>query len=95
MNLCSILKKVIKNSDISVPSSLLCLPSSSSADLSQPVVCLGVGDDGLHGHDGLIDLGLQLSQLLDVQQAQDLSRLIQSCVWGESSFLRLKRPFLI
>lgn len=46
------------------------------------MVCLGVGDDGLHGHDGLVDLGLQLSQLLDVQQAQDLSRLVQSGVWG-------------
>lgn len=59
-----------------------CLLSSSSADLSQPVVCLGVGDDGLHGHNGLVDLGLQLSQLLDVQQTQDLSRFIQSGVWG-------------
>lgn len=44
------------------------------------MVCLGVGDDGLHGHDGLVDLGLQLPQLLDVQQAQDLRRLVQSGV---------------
>lgn len=63
--------------------------SLSSADLSQPVVCLGVGDDGLNGHDGLVDLGLELSQLLDVQQAQDLSRLIQSGIWEE---IRFRRP---
>ncbi|KAG7239345.1 hypothetical protein INR49_029333 [Caranx melampygus] len=36
-------------------------------------------DDGLNGYDGLVDLGLQLSQLLNVQQAQDLSCFIQSC----------------
>lgn len=58
----------------------------SSADLSQPVVCLGVGDDGLNGHDGLVDLGLELSQLLDVQQAQDLSCLIQSRIWEDICF---------
>lgn len=63
--------------------------SLSSADLSQPVVCLGVGDDGLNGHDGLVDLGLEHSQLLDVQQAQDLSRLIQSGIWEE---IRFRRP---
>lgn len=57
--------------------------SSSSAHLAQPVVGLGVGDDGLDGHDGLVDLGLQLPQLLDVQQAQDLSRLVQRGVWGQ------------
>lgn len=52
--------------------------SLSSADLAQPVVCLGVGYDGLNGDDGLVDLGLELPQLLDVQQAQDLSRFVQS-----------------
>lgn len=90
MNLCPIFKrkkKKIQNSHIPVLlPSFVCLSSSSSADLSQPVVCLGVGDDGLHGHDGLVDLGLQLSQLLDVQQAQDLSRLVQSRVWEEINF---------
>lgn len=54
----------------------------SSAHLSQPVVRLGVGDDGLNGYDGLVDPGLQLAQLLDVQQPQDLSRFVQSGVCG-------------
>lgn len=54
--------------------------SLSSAHLAQPVVCLGVGDDGLNGYDGLVDLGLELPQLLDVQQAQDLGRFVQSRV---------------
>lgn len=44
------------------------------------MVRFGVGDDGLNGHDGLVDLRLQLPQLLDVQQAQDLSRFVQGCV---------------
>lgn len=83
MNLFSILKKKNKTPNISVS---FRLPSSSSADFSQPVVCLGVGDDGLHGHDGLVNLGLQLSKLLDVQQAQDLSRLIQSGVCDDIRF---------
>lgn len=64
----------------SLPSSLR-RPSSSSlssADLAQPVVCLGVSDDGLNSHDGLVDLGLELPQLLDVQQTQDLGRFVQS-----------------
>lgn len=60
--------------------------SLSSAHLAQPVVCLGVGDDGLNGYDGLVDLGLELPQLLDVQQAQDLGRFVQSRVWGEMYF---------
>lgn len=55
------------------------------------MVRLGVGDDGLDGHDGLVDLGLQLSQLLDVQQAQDLSRLVQGRVWGEMHLLEWPR----
>lgn len=55
-------------------------PSLSSADLAQPVVRLGVGYDGLNGDDGLVDLRLQLPQLLDVQQAQDLRRFVQSGV---------------
>lgn len=60
----------------------LCPSSSSlsSADLAQPVVCLGVSYDGLNSHDGLVDLGLQLPQLLNVQQAQDLGRFVQSCI---------------
>lgn len=44
------------------------------------MVCLGVGDDGLNGYDGLVDLGLELPQLLDVQQAEDLSRFVQGGV---------------
>lgn len=47
--------------------------TSSSAHFPQPVVGLGVGDDGLNSDDGFIDLGLQLPQFLNVQQAQDLS----------------------
>lgn len=82
MNLFSILKKKKKTK---LQFFLVSLPSSSSADLSQPVVCLGVGDDGLHSHDGLVDLGLQLSKLLDVQQAQDLSRLVQSGICEDIS----------
>lgn len=57
----------------------LCGPSPfslSSANLAQPVVCLGVGYDGLNSYDGLVDLGLKLPQLLNVQQAQDLSRFV-------------------
>lgn len=53
----------------------------SAADLAQPVVCLGVGYDGLNCYNGLVDLGLELPQLLDVQQAQDLSRFVQSGIW--------------
>lgn len=64
----------------SVPSSSL-----SSADLAQPVVCLRVGYDGLNGYDGLVDPGLQLPQLLDVQQAQDLGRFVQSCICGNGN----------
>lgn len=52
--------------------------SLSSAHFAQPVVCLGVGYDGLNGYDGLVDLCLELPQLLDVQQAQDLGRFVQS-----------------
>lgn len=50
--------------------------SLSSADLAQLVVCLGVSDDGLNGDDGLVDLGLEVPQLLDVQQSEDLSRFV-------------------
>lgn len=64
--------KSFRSSAVPSPSSL------SSADLAQPVVRLGVGYDGLDGYDGLVDLGLELPQLLDVQQAQDLGRLVQS-----------------
>lgn len=39
----------------------------SSADFAQPVVCLGVGNDGLNRNNGLVDLGLEFPQLLDVQ----------------------------
>lgn len=70
----------LKQSDPVLPSFWLQSSSPSSAHLAQPVVCLWVGDDGLHGHDGLVDLGLQLPQLLYVQQAQDLSRFVQSGV---------------
>lgn len=61
-------------------------PSLSSADLAQPVVRPRVGYDGLNGNDGLVDLGLELPQLLDVQQAQDLSRFVQSGIWEETYF---------
>lgn len=70
----------LKQNDPVLPSFWLQSSSPSSAHLAQPVVCLWVGDDGLHGHDGLVDLGLQLPQLLYVQQAQDLSRFVQSGV---------------
>lgn len=89
-------KKKSQNSRGSVsPVFRLSSSSLSSADLSQPVVCLGVGDDGLNGHDGLVDLGLELSQLLDVQQAQDLSRLVQSRIWEEICFRRPSQSNLI
>lgn len=70
------LKFNLKISGCSVPPSLLSSPSSS--DLAQPVVRLRVGNDGLNSYDGLVDLCLELPQLLHVQQAQDLSRFVQS-----------------
>lgn len=69
-----------------LPPASLSSSSLSSADLAQPVVCLGVGDDGLNGDDGLVDLCLELPQLLDVQQSEDLGCFIQSCIWEETYF---------
>ena len=63
-----------------LPPASLSSSSLSSADLAQPVVCLGVSDDGLNGDDGLIDLRLELPQLLDVQQSEDLGCFVQSCI---------------
>lgn len=60
--------------------------SLSSPDLAQLVVCLGVGYDGLNSYDGLVDLGLKLSQFFDVQQAQDLRRFVQSRIWEDVYF---------
>lgn len=69
-----------------LPPASLSSSSLSSADLAQPVVCLGVGDDGLNGNDGLVDLCLELPQLLDVQQSEDLGCFVQSCIWEETYF---------
>lgn len=62
----------------------------SSADLAQAVVCLGVCDDGLDSYDSLVDPGLQVSQLLNVKQTQDLSRLVQGSVCRERSSTPLR-----
>lgn len=77
--------------------SFLQRPSSSSfssADLAQPVVCPGVGYDGLNSYDGLVDLRLQLPELLDVQQTQDLGCFIQCRIWKEMITFYFPFPYV-
>lgn len=69
----------------------------SSPDFAQSVVSFWIGNDGLNGYDGFVDLRLQLPELLYMQQAENLSSFIEDSIWGgggREAGLPLSRSFL-
>lgn len=67
----------------------------SSPHFSQSVVSFGVSNDGLDSHDGFVDFGLQLPELLDVQQAQNLGSLVDNSIWGRENREELELSIIL
>lgn len=53
----------------------------SSPHFAQSVISFWIGDNRLNGHDGLVDLRLQLAEFFYVQEPEDLSSFVEDGVW--------------